>query len=267
MRPSSDSPGASLAELQADFSRALLERSGAAPAGLIRANRFGVYRNNVLASLIAVLRTRYPVIERLTGEEFFQAVASLFIGAHPPSTPVLLEYGHGFPAFLESFEPARALPYLAGVARLEWLTHAAYHAADCEALTAQRLATVPPGEAAQLTFKLHPSAGLIASHYPIVSIWQTNTHDAKVRAIGPGLGGEAALVLRPELEVTVLCLNPGEHAFAAALARGEPLAGAAAKAGALGEFSLAQSLAKLISAGTFAGFTPARSQRGELNYA
>jgi len=267
MRTLTDSTRTSLAELQAGFSRALLKRGEAAPAGLIRANRFGVYRNNVFASLTAVLRIRYPVIERLTGEEFFQAATSLFIAAHPPSTPVLIEYGEDFPAFLQNFEPARGAPYLADVARLEWLRHAACHAADLEPLTAQSLAYVPPEEAAQLTFEFHPSAGLIASPFPVVSIWQTNTCDTEVRPISPELGGEAALIVRPGLEVTVLRLNPDEYAFAAALAQGAALAGAAAEASARGEFSLAQSLAKLISAGAFAFFTAARSQRGALHHA
>ncbi len=257
MRAFADSDG--LTELQARFARALLERGEDAPHGLIRGNRFGVYRNNVFASLIAALRARYPTIERLVGEEFFQAAASLFIEAHPPSTPVLIEYGGGFPAFLESFEPARGVPYLADVARLEWLRHAAYHAADCEPLMAQRLACVPPEEAGGLTFELHPSAGLIASPYPIVSIWETNAFDAEVRAIGPGVPGEAALAVRPEFDVTVLRLDPGEYAFAAALARGATLGDAAAKAAAHPGFGLAQALAKLIAAGAFAGFTAASS--------
>jgi hypothetical protein len=256
MRASADSDGAGLAELQSRFARALLERGEREPHGLIRANRFGVYRNNVFASLIGALRARYPVIERLVGEEFFQAAASRFIAANPPSTPVLIEFGGRFPAFLESFEPARGLPYLPDVARLEWLMHEAYHAADCEPLTAQRLALIPPEEAGGVSFELHPSAGLIASPYPIVSIWETNTFDSEVRAIGPGLGGEAALIIRPELEVRVLRLDPGEYAFAAALAQRATLGEAAAKAAANTGFTLAGTLAKLIASGAFAAFNP-----------
>ncbi len=265
MPASADSVG--LLELQAGFARALLDRGEPAPHGLIRGHRFGVYRNNVFASLTGVLRTRYPVVERLVGEEFFQAAAGLFIAAHPPSTPVLIEYGGGFPAFLENFEPARGVPYLADAARLEWLRHAAFHAVDCEPLTAQGLASVPPEEAAMLTFELHPSAGLIASPYPIVSIWETNTYDAQVRAIGPGLPGEAALAVRPELEVMVLRLDPAEHAFIAALGRGAILGDAAATAAAHDGFNLAQALAKLIAAGALAGFTAASSQKGDLHHA
>ena len=253
MPPFSNSALKSLMDLQAQFSRAMLETSLAVPPGIAPARRFSVHRNNVYASLIDVLHARYPVIERLVGEDFFKAAASLFVAAHPPSTPVLIEYGGGLPRVSRKLRAARGLPYLADVARLEWLRHAAYHAADLAPLAALSLAAVTPERAGALTFELHPSAGLIASSYPIVSIWETNAQDEEVRPIGPGLPGEAALVIRPGIEVNVLRLDAGEHAFASALAAGETLAGAA-QAAAHDGFDLGPSLAKLIAAGAFSGF-------------
>ncbi len=256
MRASADAAGGDLAGLQARFARALLRRGDAIPSDATPGVRFAVYRNNVFASLINLLRARYPVIERLVGEEFFRSAAGLFIEACPPRSPVLVEYGEGFPPFLESFEPARGLPYLGDVARLEWLRNTAYNAAECKTLTAASLSAAPPERAGELTFELHPSAGFIASPYPVVSIWETNTYDAEVLGVG-GLPGEAALILRPEAEVTVLRLEPGEHAFAAALGAGATLAGAAIQAAAHDGFCLPPSLARLIAAGAFSGFSPA----------
>jgi hypothetical protein len=245
----------------------MLEKRIAPLAGLIRGHRLSVHRNNLHASPIDVLRARYPVIERLVGEDFFKAAAGIFAATHPPRTPVLLEYGEGFPAFLESFEPARGLPYLADVARLEWLRHAAYHAADHAPLTAAGLAGVLPESAGGLTFAFHPSAGLIASPYPIVSIWETNTFNGQVRAIGPELPGEAALVIRPELEVSVLRLDAAEHAFTAALAAGQTLGQAMGKAAAHEGFDLSRCLARLIAAGAFSGFTAGPNQAGDARHA
>ena len=104
MRASIDS-AESLLHLQARFSHKLMQRGGTEPGGLTRSKRFRVHRNNVFASLIGALRARYPVIERLVGEDFFEAAASHFIEAHPPRLPVLIEYGEGFGDFLERFEP------------------------------------------------------------------------------------------------------------------------------------------------------------------
>jgi hypothetical protein len=258
-----DTARRSLRDFQAQFSRAMLETGLTPPPGLISAHRFSVHRNNLHASLIDVLRARYPVIGRLVGEDFFKAAAGIFAAAHPPRTPVLLEYGEGFPAFLESFEPARGLPYLCDVARLEWLRHAACHAADQAPLTAAGLTGVPPESASGLTFALHPWAGLIASPFPIVSIWETNTFDGQVRAIGPELQGEAALVIRPELEVSVLRLDAAEHAFTAALAAGQTLGQAMVKAAAHEGFDLSPFFAKLIAAGAFSGFAAGPIQAGD----
>ena len=87
MPPSSDSALERLAGLQAQFSRAMLETRLPPPPGLAPARRFSVHRNNLYASLVDALRARYPVIERLVGEEFFKGAASLFIEVSPHPRP------------------------------------------------------------------------------------------------------------------------------------------------------------------------------------
>jgi hypothetical protein len=253
MRPSIET-AESLLHLQARFSHKLIQRGGGEPGGLTRSKRFRVHRNNVFASLIGALRARYPVIERLVGEDFFEAAAGHFIEAHPPRSPVLIDYGEGFSAFLGSFEPASTLPYLADVARLEWLRHRAYHAADRKALGPSDLARAPSDRAFALTFEFHPSAALIVSPYPIVSIWETNAHEAETRPIGPDLAGEGALVVRPDDDVLVVRLDEAERAFAAALAGGTTLGEAAAKGAGFRGFNLAPAFAKLVTAGAFCSF-------------
>jgi hypothetical protein len=255
----------SLADLQTRFSRELMHGGGAAPGGLIRSKRFRVYRNNVIASLINALRARYPVIERLVGEEFFEAAACLFVESHPPRSPALIDCGEGFSAFLDSFEPADTLPYLADVARLEWLRHRAYHAADRKALGPSDLARASSDRALALKFEFHPSAALVVSPYPIVSIWETNAHDAETRPIGPDLDGEAALIVRPYYDVLVVRLDEAEHAFTVSLAEGTALGEAAAKGAAFDGFNLAPAIAKLITAGAFCSFAFSSFEPGDTS--
>jgi len=252
-----------LSHLQARFSHRLMQRGGAAPGRLIRSERFRVYRNNVFASLINALRARYPVIERLVGEDFFEAAAAHFIEAHPPRSPILIDYGEDFSAFLASFEPADTLPYLADVARLEWLRHRAYHAADRKALGPSDLGGAPSDRVSALRFEFHPSAALVVSPYPIVSIWETNARDAGTHPIGPDLAGEAALVVRPDIEVHVFRLDEVEHAFAAALAQGATLGQAVAEGVESDGFNLAPALAKLIAAGAFCSYAFSPSEPGD----
>ncbi len=117
----------------ADFAAALLDPDVAAPDGLVAwngsdpAHRFAVYRNNVTSALSDVLADSFPVTQQLVGEEFFRAMARIFLRGSPPPSPILTAYGEGFPAFVADFAPARTVPFLADVARLEWLRLRALH--------------------------------------------------------------------------------------------------------------------------------------------
>lgn len=245
-----------LAEMQKAFTAALWQPDGELPPSVSglreaqRIKRFSVYRNNVNASLAAALTARFPVVERLVGAEFFCAMALVFIRTAPPKSPVLSEYGEAFPSFLESFEPVAALPYLPDVARVEWARNRAYHAADAAPAAISVLAKVAPTHLAAMRFAIHPAATLLASPYPIVSIWNTNTHDAIVKAVGPDLAGECAIITRPALEVLVTPIPAAAHTFLSALALKETLGDAATKAAfAMPRFDLSQTLAIAFGCG------------------
>src|ERR1700733_1305928 len=96
---------------QSDFATALLDPILPIPQGLIEpggsssAKRFAVYRNNVVASLIDALRESFPAPLRIVGEDFFAAMARVYVRSDPPRSPILLEYGSGFANFIQKFEP------------------------------------------------------------------------------------------------------------------------------------------------------------------
>ena len=127
---------------QEQFAAALRDSALPVPEGIAAWNaarplrRFGVYRNNVVSGLIGAVASRFPVAEKIVGEEFFAGMAYEFICLHPPRSPLLLSYGDGFADFVEAFEPAREIAYLADVIRLEVARGRAYHAADATPLAA-----------------------------------------------------------------------------------------------------------------------------------
>jgi hypothetical protein len=163
---------------------------------------------------------------------------------------VLAEYGETFPSFLFEFEPVSTLPYLSDVARLEWARNRAYHSADAPPADIASLAKIAPSHLADVRLVLHPAAAFLASPYPIVSLWATNTHDAIVKPIGPDAGGECALVTRPALDVLVTPLPTTSSPFVEAIAIGTPLGEAAAKAQATEPgFDLSATLAAVFGSG------------------
>lgn len=214
-------------EFLAGFDAAL--RGGAPPPGLTArapdevARRLAVYRNNVAVGLVEALATRFPVIRRLVGEDFFAAMARLHALASPPTSPVLAGWGADFPAFLEGFPPLSAYPYMADVARIEYARGRAFHAADAQPVDPAALAGADP---ASLRLHLHPSVILLPLAHPAVSIWAANQPGAEGPPIVPG--PQTALILRDAaFAVQVRAVGPGDAALVAALRAGEPLAAAA----------------------------------------
>lgn len=217
------------------------------------ARRFGVYRNNVHASLCAALAGNFPVIERLVGAAFFRAMALAFVARELPRTPVLLEYGDTFPAFIDGFEPAAGLPWLADVARLEWAAHEAYHAPEAEPLGPEALAAVAPARVAGITLQLHPSLALVRSAWPILDIFEAQ-HASVGGRVNAGAGGQDVLIVRPGAGVELRHLPPGAGDFIEALRAGRRL-GAAATAAAMAApaFDLAANLQGLLESGAIVG--------------
>lgn len=245
---------------QADFAAALLDPMLACPDGLIvwngsdPARRLAVYRNNVIASLIDALAETFPVVQELVGPEFFRATAAVFVRQAPPRSRILAGYGQGFPGFIEQFDPARGLPYLADVARLELARVRAYHAADAGHLTdeAVGLAMADPDRVADLRLVCHPSLSVVHSQFAVVSLWAAHQGEADLATIDPRRP-EDAIVLREGLEILVLHAPPGGAAFATALLQGRCLGDAVSAAGACAPaFDPTTALALLMCHGAIA---------------
>ncbi len=234
---------------QAELAGALLTAERPAPAGLLPSARFAVHRNNVVAGLVEALGVAYPAVRSLVGEPFFRAAATVFVCQEPPRSPVLIDYGSGFPGFLEAFPPAAGLPYLASVARLEraWLT--AYHAAEATPLAIAALGQVAETELDQVRLVLHPSLRLVESIFPIIALWAANTGRGPHGAVDLGRA-ESALVVRPEERVMVESLSPGMAAFVGTLADDRAL-GMAAEAALRAEpgLTLGPALGRLFALG------------------
>ena len=241
----------------AGFAPALLDPDSPTPAviagpnGKAAGKRYDVYRNNVTVSLINALAAVYPATQRITGVDFFRAMARFHVRATPPISPLLFEYGRDFPAFIEGYEHAKSMPWLADVARIEraWLD--AYHAADAAPLAPQTLASIPAGQLPDIVLIPQPATRIVRSRYPAVAIFAANRGDGPVRRIET-TEPEDALVTRPGLKVVVRRLPAGGATFLMHLITGDPL-GAAAEA-ALAEcptFDLPANIRGMIEAGAF----------------
>lgn len=246
------------------WAEALLNPAAPCPPGLSTWNgsdpapRMAVYRNNVICSLVDGLAAGFPVVQALVGEEFFRAMAAIFVRSAPPRSPVLAHFGAGFAEFIMAFPPAAGLPYLSDLARLELAWVRAFNAADAPVLSAAAAAPALAcaDRVGELRLDCHPAWGLVRSAYPIVSLWAAHQPGSEIELATVDLDqAETALVLRPALEVHVISLSPGAAAFAEALGQQVDLATAVAAADAAGAarsqapFDLVAALSLLMSQG------------------
>jgi hypothetical protein len=225
------------------------------PNGKPAGKRYNVYRNNVTVSLINSLAAIYPAVQRIAGLDFFRAMARFHVRAVPPTSPLLFEYGREFPQFIETYEYAKRMPWLADVARIEraWLD--AYHAADAASLSAAALAAAPPERLADAFFVAHPATRVLRSKYSAVTIFAANRGDGTNGQIDAG-APEDALITRPNMDVTVRHLPAGGAVFLSGLISGQSLGEAAALAlRSAPIFDIAANIAGMIEAGAFAMIT------------
>lgn len=160
--------------------------------------RFAIYRNNVVSSLMQALADNFPVCVELVGEPFFRDMARGYALASPPRSAIMAYYGDTFPDFVQAYAPAASLPYLADVARLEYRVVRAYHAADHEppapAVLQACIAGMADLPAARL--HIHPAVQAMSSNYAVFSIWAAHRGQGDLATVDVCVP-ESVVVLRP----------------------------------------------------------------------
>lgn len=251
----------SLRELQRNFAAAMGGRAeGIVPAivgGAIGASaRVGIYRNAIAATRMRALSDAFPAVLALVGEEFFERLAHGYSALHPSRSGDLCAYGAGFAQFIgRSPEAIEPVPYLADVARLEWLRQEAALAADPNDAPdpRQRLATI--ADPCRLRATLHPSLRSMRSAFPVFSIhrWCGSPSEPAPRLDD---GPECGLIWRSGYEVAESAIHPASYAFVETLREARTLAAAAAAAEAEDRgFDISDCLADLLDRDLIVDFT------------
>jgi hypothetical protein len=194
------------------------------------------YRGNAAAIAERALAAAYPTVQQLVGGESFAQLAHAVWHRFPPQRGDLAQFGAALPAWIELDPQLASEPYLADVARIDWAVHTIEHAADVEQPPAG-LALLGEVEPARLRLRLRPGLALLASRFPVVTIWQAHRRDgddrfAAVRAAFAAQAQETALIARHGWRADVEALDAPTAAFITALQRGDDLAHALEEVGA-----------------------------------
>lgn len=239
--------------MQSAFAAALLDPEAAVPGGIVdplgrpAPKRFSVYRNNVASSLTRALEAAFPTVRKLVGDEFFAAMAGVFLRAHPPTSRIMMLYGDALPAWLRTFPPVAHLGYLPDVARLDQAMRESYHAADRDPLPEAEFQRLVGDDIVGLRLSFAPSLRLIRSVWPVQSIWAATNETGPA----PHSGGEAALVLRPLFDPRPHRISDADGVFLQALLEGRTLGQSLDEAG--GAVDLPSVLSLLIAGRAIVG--------------
>ncbi|BDW86243.1 DNA-binding domain-containing protein [Roseicyclus marinus] len=202
---------------QSGFAAAILDPACLTPEGLVNpfggpaGKRFDVYRNNVAVSLTEALETGFPTVRKLVGDEFFKAMAGVYLRANPPTDPRLALYGTSFPGFLARFGPVAHLAYLPDVARLDLGLRQSYHAADAAPLDTGGM---EPATVLAQRPRLAPATLVLSSRHPVHGIWRFNTDPD---APQPPTEPQDVLIARRRFDPVPHLLPPGGLTLARAL--------------------------------------------------
>jgi hypothetical protein len=220
------------------------------------AARLAVYRNTVWSNVVGALRSTYPAVWRLVGEDYFLKVAREFIVRHPSTCGDLTPVGALFPAYLAQLHDHGEYGYLAEVARFEWLIQEALLCLEHPPFDLTRLAGVAPAAYDGLRFVLHPALHLFESRYPVRRIWESNVGSAaEPQSIDLAVGGERLALLQQRLQLHFHALTTGEWCWLEALQGGETFAASVEAALASdGAFDAVAALRRFVSIGAIVDF-------------
>lgn len=189
------------ATFQRAFADALMAEGQLPPP--FRNQAFAVYRNTSARGAVEALRAAYPTVDMLVGEKMFTQVALDYRGEQPPAGPVLSDYGRSFSGFLAKQPWTCELPYLADVARLDWLWLDAFIAQDAPALSRPI--------SGENRIALHPATRFAWMTTPAMTIWLAHRNPPEFTELDPEWVEEGALFTRPRLEVRAEMIDAAFH--------------------------------------------------------
>lgn len=217
-----------LHQLQQDFAEALHYRPSSA-SETIADSSFGpeqliqVYRNNFIISLSEVLEATYPCCKAVVGEECFAQIARQHVLIQPLGEGNVTDYGDGFSDTINN-QPAlvEAVPYLADLARLEWLVdRASQHIPINSDFPFEQLALITEDNLAQLVMEVAEPVYSFDAPYPVASLWQMITQD-QIEQIDLSQPESVIIQHRPQ-GMQVLATTPSATALLRLCQQGKPL--------------------------------------------
>ncbi|QDQ26076.1 DUF2063 domain-containing protein [Chitinimonas arctica] len=194
----------------------LVAESAAVP----RAVRLGVYVDAYLLRLDEALRSNYPKLHLLLGDDDFLALTRAYLSEHPSRQASIRRFGDRLADFLAAAPRYAELPVLTELARFEWALGSAFDAADAPLIGLAALADLADADWPLLVLGFQPSLAMLALDWNAPAVWRAL--DAEEAPPAPLREPGGWLIWRQALQPHYRSLAEDEAALLAALLAGQP---------------------------------------------
>jgi hypothetical protein len=174
--------------------------------------RLGIYAGAYGSRLIDALRSNYPALAELLGEDDFQALGAQYVSAHDSAYFSIRHYGEALGEFLARAADYAEVPLLTELARWEWALSEVFDAADAAPLGPQALTSIAAADWAQLRFALHPSVRRLALRWNAPQLWKALTEGTERPQLAVVPEPVEWLAWRRDLSTYFRSLEPAEAA-------------------------------------------------------
>jgi len=139
-----------------------------------------VYQRNLQASALRALKVSFPTVSNLIGNDLMKVATELLLQLSPPSHGDWAQWGESLSDILQNMSALEAFPYVPDCARLDFIVHQLYRAADnkVDLSTLKFLQEYP---ADLLAIELNPGLQTIGSKYPLAEIWRAHQYKGEER--------------------------------------------------------------------------------------
>jgi hypothetical protein len=145
--------------------------NGIVPGGTLTSDTaLEVYRTGHIVRLTEAMGETFEAVWWVAGDEHYFELAKEFLLTHFSTSYNLSDFGKFFPDFLEKRKPFSDLPFLADLARFEWLFKEVFHLPPHIGLTPEDFQQQPLSGNLRLAFG--PSIRLFRSPYSVYEVWK-----------------------------------------------------------------------------------------------
>ena len=209
----------SLHDIQQRFQDHVLDGGGAMPkliackSSADTQTRLDIYVNAYRLRLLEALKTDYPALQALAGDELFERIGHDYIDACPSTHYSIRYFGQHLAAFIADTPGYRESPVLAEMAELEWRLTLAFDAADDPVLDEESLAAMPTSAWPTLRLRFQESLQRCEFHWNVSDVWRAIDQNDAPAAPAELKQPISCVIWRQALQVYLRKMEPAE-AFA-----------------------------------------------------